>query len=180
MPLQLTTIAEASPEPPAKRVCTPATAATVAGDAAAALAAAPAAAPLQYVYCFETLGDKKVVVIGRTNNIEATLNRVNSSHAACGMQFRFRCAALTLNYERDAWLTRNYFISREKRGYFEVPYEAVWRFFEKVIKPMHKYESEYAHEASSTSEEGSEDESEDDSEESEESEESEDEAAVTS
>ena len=178
MPLQLTTIAEASPEPPAKRVCTPATAATVAADAAAAvLAAAPAAAPLQYVYCFETLGDKKVVVIGRTNNIEATLNRVNSSHAACGMQFRFRCAALTLDYERDAWLTRNYFISREKRGYFEVPYEAVWRFFEKVIKPMHKYESEYAHEASSTSEEGSEDESDDDSEESEE---SEDEAAVTS
>ena len=167
MPLQLTTIAEASPEPPAKRVCTP---------AAAALAAAPAAAPLQYVYCFETLGDKKVVVIGQTNNIEATLNRVNSSHAACGMQFRFRCAALTLDYERDAWLTRNYFASKltnPMRGYFDVPYEAVWRFFEKVIKPMHKYESEYAHEASSTS-------SEDPDDDSEESEESEDEAAVTS
>ena len=173
MPLQLTT----AEEPPAKRICT-ATAAT------APLPAATPAVPLQYVFCLESLCDKKLLVIGQANNLDTALLNVNRSHGASHvsirMQFRFRCAALTLNQDRDLWLTKNYFeskLSRERRGYFDVPYEAVWRFFEKVIKPMHKYESEYAHEASSTSEEGSEDESDDDSEESEE---SEDEAAVTS
>ena len=126
------------------------------------------------------MGDKKLLLIGQTKNLDTALLNVNRSHAASGMQFRFRCAAVTLDYDRDLWLTYNYFASKRTnpmRAYFDVPYEAVWRFFEKVIKPMHKYESEYAHEASSTSEEGSEDESDDDSEESEE---SEDEAAVTS
>jgi hypothetical protein len=84
--------------------------------------------------------------------------------------------------KQDLWLTHNYFASKRTnpmRAYFDVPYEGVWRFFEKVIKPMHKYESEYAHEASSTSEEGSEDESEDsDADDSDDADE--DEAAVTS
>ena len=191
MPLQLTTATAEEPpataEPPAKRVCTHATAGTAADAAALAvvLAVAPTTVtPLKWIFCFESLGDKKLLVIGQANNLDTALLNVNRSHAASHvsirMQFRFRCAAMTLNQDRDLWLTKNYFeskLSRERRGYFDVPYEAVWRFFEKVIKPMHKYESEYAHEASSTSEEGSEDESDDDSEESEE---SEDEAAVTS
>ena len=86
MPLQLTTTTE---EPPAKRVCTHATAGTT-----------TATVPLKWIFCFESLGDKKLLLIGQTKNLDTALLNVNRSHAASGMQFRFRCAAVTLDYDR--------------------------------------------------------------------------------
>jgi hypothetical protein len=86
-PLQLT--ATATAEPPAKRICTHATVTTI-----------TAAVPVKWIFCFESLGDKKFVVIGQAKNLDTALLNVNSSHAAFGMQFRFRCAAVTLDYDR--------------------------------------------------------------------------------